>query len=87
MSNNIFTPPAKNLRHSCYFRSFCCRVEPNSFLNRRNFFQILFEFLFTRIFQRLMGKRSVEPYVYTQAVFLYQSGLNLSTNLEIAAGF
>ena len=78
MSNNLFTPAVKNLRHYCYFRSFCCQVEPNSFLNRRNLFQILFQFFFTRIFERLMGKRSIEPYFRAQTVALYQSGLNLS---------
>ena len=78
MSNNFFTPAVKNLRHFCYFRSFCCQVEPNRFLNRHNLFQILFLFFLTRIFERLMGKRSIEPYVRTQAVALYQSCLNLS---------
>ena len=78
MSNNLFIPAVKNLRHFCYFRLFCCQVEPNGFLNRHNLFQKLFKFFFTRIFECLMGKRSIEPYVHAQAVALYQSGLNLS---------
>ena len=52
-------------------------MELNSFLNRRHLFQILFEFFFTRISQRLMGKRSIELYVRAQAMPLYQLGLNL----------